>query len=89
MAEKEREKRKEKPAQPPQDSEEESEAEDASHHQKEAFQQAKDIMDDLDPTVPNMVAYNDGKTQFLLITYRTMILLSFRVCILVQIVDLS
>ena len=72
MAEKEREKRKEKPAQSPPDSEEESDADDASRQHKEAFQLAKDIMDDLDPTVPNMIAFNDGKTQFLLITYRTM-----------------
>jgi hypothetical protein len=68
MAENEREKRKEKTALPPPDSEEESDAEDASCQHKEALQLAKDIMDELDFTVPNMIAFNDGKTQFLLIT---------------------
>ena len=61
MAEREREKRKEKPGKEPV-SEQDSEEDDATHHQKKAFQKAKDIMDAVDATAPNMVAFNDGKT---------------------------
>jgi hypothetical protein len=61
MAEREREKRKEKPEKEP-DSEEDSEVDDVPHHQKQPFQQAKDIMDAVDPTAPNMIAFNNGKT---------------------------
>jgi len=61
MAERQREKRKEKPEKTP-DSEEDSEAEDAPHHQMQPFQLAKDIMDVVDPTAPNMIAFHDGKT---------------------------